>query len=38
MKLWGGMWQGFHVIPNTTFPKARAGFDEVAIFFARKLM
>ena len=37
LSVWEGMWHGFHVIPNTTFPEARAGFDEVADFFAKKL-
>ena len=37
LSVWEGMWHGFHVIPNTTFPEAKAGFKEAADFFVRKL-
>lgn len=37
LSVWEGMWHGFHVIPNTSFPEAKAGFKELADFFDQKL-
>ena len=37
LSVWEGMWHGFHVIPNTTFPEATAAFNELADFFTAKL-
>jgi monoterpene epsilon-lactone hydrolase len=37
LSVYEGMWHGFHLIPNTKFPEAKAGFREVAEFFNRKL-
>ena len=32
-----GMWHGYHVLPNSEFPEAKAGFAELAEFFCREL-
>jgi acetyl esterase/lipase len=37
LSVWEGMWHGFHVFPNTTYPEAKAGFGELARFFGKKL-
>ena len=37
LSVWEGMWHGFHVFPNTTYPEAQAAFHELAQFFDRKL-
>lgn len=37
LSVWEGMWHGFTVIPNATFPEARRGNEEAAEFFRRHL-
>jgi acetyl esterase/lipase len=37
LSVWEGMWHGFQVIPDISFPEAKAGFREIADFFDRAL-
>jgi monoterpene epsilon-lactone hydrolase len=37
LSVYEGMWHAFHVVPNTTYPEARAGFKEVAEFLNQKV-
>jgi acetyl esterase/lipase len=37
LSVWEGMWHGFHIFPNTTYPEAKAAFGELALFFDEKL-
>ena len=32
-----GMWHGYHLLPNSDFPEAKAGFQELEDFFRRRL-
>ncbi len=37
LSVWEGMWHGFHIFPSTTYPEAKAAFQELVQFFDKKL-